>query len=301
MNAALLFNIQKFCLHDGPGIRTNVFFKGCPLTCKWCSNPESQSFIPELLYHKRLCIGCGTCVAVCKKQALRLTSEGVSIDRGQCDLCGNCKDSCPTGALSIAGEWISIEAIIDRVNQDRAFYETSGGGVTLSGGEPLAQPDAATALLEACRRQGLHTAVETCGNVKTETFRAVRELVDIFLYDVKAIDSKHHKAGTGVENQLIQSNLKELLQTGAKVILRVPLIPGFNLTDAFSHDLIKLIRKIKIARVDLIPYHRLGLSKYEALSRFSQFDAVKPLEESIFSEFQKQLRCKTMADVRKEY
>ena len=236
-----------------------------------------------------------------KKNALTLTPNGVVIDRDRCNLCGDCAKSCPSGALAIAGERVSTEAIMDRVNRDRAYYETSGGGITLSGGEPLAQPEAATALLKACRRQGLHTAVETCGHVKAETFRAVHELVDLFLYDVKAIDPKHHAAGTGVDNHLIRSNLTALLRAGANVVLRVPLIPEFNLTDVFCRELIKLIREIKVARVDLIPYHRLGLSKYGALSRISGFDGVKPAAESTLGEFQNRLRCKTVVDVRSKH
>ncbi len=181
LTTANIFNIQRFCLHDGPGIRTIIFFKGCPLRCKWCSNPESQSFLPELLYHSRLCIHCGICEKVCPSQAITLNDKGVRIDQSKCQRHGTCVEECPSGALTIAGESLSINSIIKIVVLDRHYYENSGGGVTLSGGEPFAQPEAAIELLRACKLEGFHTAVETCGHFDSGIVRKLDGLVDLFL------------------------------------------------------------------------------------------------------------------------
>ena len=264
---AQLLNIQRFCLHDGPGIRTVVFFKGCPLRCLWCSNPESQSGACELMYHRRLCIGCRECEGACTSGALHGTQEGLVIDRQVCSSCGTCVQRCPSGALEMPGKSTTVEEILEEVKRDRAYYENSGGGVTLSGGEPLAQSEVALALLNVCRREGFHTTVETCGHVSPEVLTAVGPLVDLFLFDIKAVNQQHHLEGTGHGNRLILANLRKLCDSGASVTVRVPLIPGYNLNDTFKNQLVDLLGPLPIGGVELMPYHRLGSSKLRALGR----------------------------------
>jgi pyruvate formate lyase activating enzyme len=259
-------DIQRFCLHDGPGIRTTVFFQGCPLRCLWCHNPECLTAGPKLRYTESRCMGCGSCVAACEHSCHAMTERGHVLDRSHCQACGRCAAQCPTGALGLIGEQRTPEEIIEIVARDLPFYDASGGGVTLSGGEPLAQVRGARALLQLARSRDIHTAVETSGYAEWRRIAPLLDLVDLWLYDLKHLDSGVHRELTGVHNRRIIANLERLLAAGAAVILRVPVILGHNAGDDFFTLLAQQLAKHDAVReVHLMPYNRLARSKYEGL------------------------------------
>ncbi len=269
---ALIFNIQKYNLHDGPGIRTLVFFKGCPLRCLWCSNPEGQARGHQVLFKRDRCVSCGACAEVCPA-GVHVMEDGVHRVRRDvvCVGCRRCEAACIQGALSVAGEPRTLESILEVIEEDRPFYRQSGGGVTLGGGEVLMQPEAALGLLTACRRRGLHTAIETCGYTSPEVIRRVAPEVDLFLYDIKHMDSRTHYRLTGVPNETILDNLTWLLENGRNVRVRVPLLRGVNDTDENLGRMFDFLAPWKEHRnfqgVDILPYHRLGVNKYAQLDR----------------------------------
>jgi len=257
-----IFEIQRFSIHDGPGIRTTVFLKGCPMRCLWCHNPEGIAVGTQLSFTPEKCIGCGTCLTVCPRRAHRLTDGLHTIDRAVCEVCGRCAETCYAGALETIGQDITVEDALAAVLRDRPFYETSGGGMTLSGGEPLLQIDFSEALLRAAKREGLHTAVETCGHVDADCFRRVLQEVDLFLYDIKETDPQRHAECTGVPNDLILDNLNALHEAGAAILLRLPIIPGLNDRPDFFTDVADLAKRLpRLLGVELMPYHRLGEGK----------------------------------------
>lgn len=255
-----ILNIQRFSIHDGPGIRTTVFFKGCNLRCQWCHNPESQVFQPQKMLYRHKCVDCGACRRICEKAFSH-----------QCDNCGKCLPVCRHSAREIAGSSISAEALMDEIKKDLAFYENSGGGVTFSGGEPLLQPVFLETVLRMCKNSGIHTAIETAGNIPWETLERLLPLTDLFLYDLKAIDSQIHQVCTGVSNDLILRNAQHLKQVcPEKLLFRMPVIPGYNDSQiapaAVFADPISL---------ELLPYHRTGMGKYEALGIPYALEAVQ--------------------------
>ncbi len=263
-------HIQRYSIHDGPGIRTVVFFKGCPLACLWCCNPETQSFKPELEFIQRLCQQCGQCVEICPENAVNLDlfcPEPMKIDRQKCTLCGQCVSVCPSGALKIIGEEIEGEAILTVIKKDGAFYRRSGGGVTLSGGEPLSQPEFAYHLLKSCHDLNIHTAIETCGLAAQKVFEQILPFTDLFLFDIKHLNPQTHQRLTGVSNELILSNLRWLHQNSAHVILRLPLVPGMNMDDENLHSLAELVKELGIEEVNLMPFHQMGKDKYSHLGK----------------------------------
>lgn len=269
---ALVFNIQKYNMYDGPGIRTLVFFKGCALRCKWCSNPESQSRRFEVLFKKNVCVNCGRCVAVCPVGIHGMTNAGAChvVDRTKdCINCGKCVHACPESALAIAGERKGISELLDVVEQDWLFYENSGGGVTVGGGEPMMQHEAVANLLLACKHKGIHTAMETAGYAKPEVVRALAEVVDLFLFDIKHMNPEKHYELTGVRNEMILANLHWLLENGYNVHIRMPLLKGYNDDDAEMHSVGKFLSvhsgRKNFKGVDLLPYHKMGVSKYAQL------------------------------------
>ena len=267
MTTPFIFNVQKFCVHDGPGIRTTIFFKGCPLSCAWCHNPESQDFAPEVLVNVEKCTSCQQCLPACPAGAIRATGEGIVTDRASCRACGDCADECLQGAREIAGRHATIAELLTEIEKDRVFYEQSGGGVTLSGGEVLCQPEAARDLAQACKSRGIHVAIDTCGHAPYENLARLLDCADLFLYDLKHLDSLQHRKFTGQDNHLILDNLLRLSATGQSIHLRIPLIENFNADDAHIESVARFVRQLNLTRIDLLPYHNTGSSKYERLGR----------------------------------
>lgn len=263
-NTGILFDIQRFCVHDGNGIRTNVFFKGCPLRCDWCSNPESQKPAPQPLFEASKCIGCGACEKNCPSRAISGTGGRRVIDTASCDLCETyeCVSRCYARALKIAGRRYTVEEVVRVVKKDRPFYRTSGGGVTLSGGEPLVQIEFAAELLKECREQGIHTAVETCGAVPWPHFERILPYADMFLFDVKHTDAERMKKSTGNDGRQSLDNLRKLASTGAGVTARVPVIPGFNSEPAQIGAIGHFVKECRLEDVELLAYHEMGVPKY---------------------------------------
>ena len=258
-----IFDVKRYALHDGPGIRTTVFLKGCPLCCQWCHNPEGVKTQFQILYKRKRCIGCGECLIACPENALSLTSEGVVTDRFLCKSNGDCAESCPTNARELVGKNVSSEAIVDMVKKDIPFYDQSGGGVTFSGGEPLMQPDFLLECLTLCGRAGIHRAVDTSGYAELQIIKQIALETDLFLYDLKFMDPDKHRHYTGVSNSVILTNLKYLTRWGAPVTIRFPLLPGVNDSDE-ELDLVgtflRILPEIKI--VHILPYHRYQEKKY---------------------------------------
>ena len=262
----MVFNIQRFCLHDGPGIRTVVFLKGCPLRCAWCHNPESQLPRPELLFDERRCLRCMSCVRACPKGALKFKGE-LLVDEAKCDLCGLCERACPTNALTICGKWMSASEVMAEVLKDKVFYEKSGGGLTISGGEPTLQPEFALELSALAKSNNVSMTLETNGFCDYATFSRILDSVDLVLYDVKAVDEAKHVALTGAPNKPILDNLRLAVAKGANVIVRIPVVPGVNVSRDDFDQFARLIAEIGVKRVDLLPYHKLGVAKYRMLRR----------------------------------
>jgi len=264
----VIFDVKRFAIHDGPGIRTTVFLKGCPLRCLWCQNPEGISPSIELAYDPRQCIGCGACAAACPEGAHTIVGGQHVYERSLCRACGECTRRCPTEALRLVGRRVPVGEVLEIVLRDRIFYEKSGGGVTLSGGEAMAQPEFARAVLAAARAEGLHTCVDTSGHVPWEHFECVLPMVDIFLYDVKDTDPERHRANTSGELGLVLDNLARLDAAGARLHLRYPVIPGINDGTADMRELAGLWGTLwSRPPVELLPYHRLGEGKRSSLGR----------------------------------
>jgi pyruvate formate lyase activating enzyme len=261
-----IFDIKRFAVHDGPGIRTTVFLKGCPLRCDWCHNPESQEFGPVLAHFPRNCIGCGKCLTACPQGAIRATPEGNVIDRRRCVRCGTCTRECYAEALVLHGRRATVGEVIDEVEKDRLFYENSGGGMTLSGGEPLSQPEFALALLRAGRRAGFHNALDTSGLARRDVLEEAAKYTDLLLYDLKSLDPVAHRARTGRSSRLILANLKRLGRGSVPICVRVPVVPGFNDGEVSLAAIGEFVRCLPaVESVELLRYHRLGEGKYAGL------------------------------------
>jgi pyruvate formate lyase activating enzyme len=272
--AGLVFDIQRYSLHDGPGIRSTVFFKGCPLACWWCHNPEGQSAQPNLMYFENRCLVCGDCLRVCPHGAVQRINGAIRTTSA-CRVCGTCAEACPSGARKVAGRWATVPEVMREIERDLIFWDESGGGVTFSGGEPLAQPRFLTALLDACREKRISTVVETCGLAKQDVLLDVSQRVGLFLYDLKILDPLKHKKYTGVTNDSILANLEALAQINKPLVVRYPIIPEINDDGENVRQMIALLSRLHLGRIHLLPYHRTGTEKYKRLGLGFRLEDVK--------------------------
>jgi pyruvate formate lyase activating enzyme len=263
----LTFNVQRFSTEDGPGIRATVFFKGCPLRCAWCHNPEGLSPRPELMWYDVHCIGARECLSICAENALTLTPQGMQIDRQRCTVCGDCAQACPAGALEVIGQEWTLEALLAEIEKDAVFFETSGGGVTFSGGEPMHQADFVLALARLCQDAGYHVALDTCGTARWERYEAVLPLVNLVLYDLKIFDAERHRASAGADNGRILENARRIAAVGMPMWIRTPVVPGHTADAANIAALGDLIAANlpTVQRWDLLAYTNLGQPKYRRL------------------------------------
>ena len=277
----LVFGIQHFSIHDGNGIRTNIFMMGCPLHCIWCHNPEGMSYRPLLSYSSNKCGGCGACFLLCPET--HCMDNGVHrINREICKRCFRCADNCPCQALEQVGKQMTAGEIMEAIIRDKRYYSTSGGGATISGGEPMSQFDFTLAILESCRGEGINTALETCGFARTEQFERILPYVDTFLYDIKESDAALHKAHTGADNKQIMFNLEFLSTKGAAIILRCPIIPGLNDRKDHFEFIARLTNDMPgIKGAEIMPYHKLGASKAARMGIEEQCVYEQPSDETV--------------------
>lgn len=282
----VVFNIQKFSVNDGPGIRTVVFFKGCPLHCRWCSNPESQSTKVQMLWDHKKCISCHHCIDVCQNNAISLKDKNIYIQHDLCNGCLKCEQECPGQAIKHEGDTKTVQEVLDVVLQDEVFYEESGGGITLSGGEMLSQPSFAIELLKACKEEHIHTACETTCFAQTETFLKVIENIDYVLFDMKHWNPVTHKEYTGVDNDLILHNIKEAIALRKTVLPRTPVIPGFNDSLKDAQGLADKLNFVGAKRVQLLPFHQFGENKYDLLNENYYYKDVPALHKEDLKEYQ---------------
>ncbi|WP_291492907.1 glycyl-radical enzyme activating protein [Desulfurella sp.] len=279
----LIFDIKKYSIHDGEGIRTTVFFKGCPLNCLWCHNPESKSFKTHIVHYNDKCINCKTCEIVCKKHAIKVIDKKVYIDNFSCDLCIDCTKSCPTGALSSIGTLYSVDEILDEILKDKVFY--TNGGVTISGGEPFLQINFLMALLKKLKENHIHIAIDTCGYTKFSNIKNAAVYADQFLYDLKIMDPVLHKKYTGVSNEIILENLEKLSNIARdKINIRLPIIPTINDNLDNLSQTANFLKKLKISKIDILAYHNFMVDKYKRLNMDFKLKHIKtPKDEEINS------------------
>lgn len=277
----LVFDIQRFCVHDGPGVRTTVFLKGCPLSCAWCSNPESQCFAPQILFFQDLCKGCGACLAACAHGAVVEQEGSLAYVRENCTACGACVAACLYEARVLSGRRMGVEDLCAILREDWRIYMQSGGGITVSGGEALMQPDFLEALLATLHDGlGYHTCLDTTGLAAWDTLQGLLPHLDLILLDIKHLDPEAHRRMTGVDNGLILDNARRLSGLGFPVLIRVPLIPGFNDDAGNLHRLGEFLSGLRYLDVELMPYHAYGLSKYRALGRQYALDGIQRSDAS---------------------
>lgn len=290
MMRGTVFNIQKMSVHDGPGIRTTVFFKGCPLNCLWCSNPESQRVEKEIACFQTRCIKCGYCAQVCPRDLIEKEPPFEIMDRSQCDLCEICVKECCINAKKIVGEEYTVDELVYEILKDKSFYDSSGGGATFSGGEPLMQQPFLLEVLKQCREKGIHTAIETTGFTDVDRLLEVAAHLDLVFFDVKQMDEEIHKKVTGVSNELILTNLVALAKVHNNIIVRIPVIPGINDSEENISRTAALTAELGIGTLELLPYHNLGEVKYGQLGRKYALSEIKTPDES---------RMKEIADIAK--
>ena len=278
MAKGLIFDIKRYAIHDGPGIRTTVFFKGCPLRCTWCHNPEGKESSPEIIVNPERCgEECDLCLSACPQDAISKNENSLMIDRDKCDLCRKCTDICVYEALKMAGQEVTDQEVLKEVEKDRIFFEESDGGLTCSGGEPLMQPDFLISLLKNSKKKGIHTAVDTSGYASFDVLDEVSKHTDFFLYDIKIMDDKKHKKFTGVSNRIILENLKKLSKSGTPVAARIPVVPGINDDEKNIQEIAGYLLSLKnIRQINLLPMHRGGSEKYIRLGKETMPQALKP-------------------------
>ena len=282
VTTGIIFNIQRYSIHDGPGIRTTVFLKGCPLNCWWCQNPESQTDKQEMIFWEDRCIGCALCSINCPSGAISMKDGKPVTNRNECIMCGKCSRICPARAREIMGSKVSVDEVIKEIEKDLIFYEESGGGATFSGGEPLSQSEFLGALLDGCKEKKIHTAVDTSGYIPWKILERLNSKIDLFLYDLKIMDDKRHKKYTGVSNNLILENLKKLCLVHHNIFIRFPIIPGINDDDQNIREMGEFLSSLKIAQINLLPYHFMGIDKYKRLERIYKLaDIHSPSKEKL--------------------
>ena len=266
MTEGVIFDIKKYAIHDGPGIRTTVFFKGCPLVCRWCHNPEGISIASQRIFWQERCVSCGECIQLCLQKVITLSGDGVVADPAKCDLCQTCAEHCPSGAVEFVGRKVTVVEVLRQIEKDTAFYDQSGGGVTLSGGEPLMQPEFLLDLLEACNAMDLHRTVDTTGYADSELLLKVAQQTDLFLYDLKLMDPVKHQDFTGVSNQPILDNLKLLSEKKARIQVRIPIIPGINDDVDNINQTADFVSDLSgVEHVAILPFHSSARGKYGRL------------------------------------
>ena len=288
----MIFDIKRYAIHDGPGIRTTVFLKGCPLNCLWCHNPEGKAREQEFMWWKEKCIGCRDCQNACDKDAISFSDDDLILDKRKCDLCTACVDACHSQALRLVGKKTTVAQVVKEIEKDIAFYDESGGGVTFSGGEPLMQQYFLSNLLKACKGLRLHTAVDTCGYANSEVLLKISKQVDLFLYDLKVINDEKHKRFTGVSNKLILENLKKLSHDRHEIIVRFTLVPGVNDDEKDILELGAFVSSLKnVKELSILPYHKGGVEKSKRLKKpeDSFFVTHSPSAETL-SEIEKKLK-----------
>ncbi|MCL6087492.1 MAG: glycyl-radical enzyme activating protein [Actinobacteria bacterium] len=262
-----IFNIDRYAVHDGPGIRTNIYLKGCPLRCLWCCNPEGQKQGKEVIKYADKCISCGQCESVCKDGAIKRVNDDYVFNKNLCTSCLKCVDVCPSGSMAYYGKIVTSKEIVDLCKKDKQYYERSGGGITLSGGEPTQQYEFSAEVLYLCKEDGIGTAIETCGFSSWENYNKVLEFTDYVLFDLKSLNETKHKKFTGVSNDLILLNLKKTIEAKKKIFIRLPLIPGLNDSIDEIKEIGQYLKELDgtILEVNLLPYHEYGVNKYKDL------------------------------------
>ena len=290
MTTGIIFNIQRYSIHDGPGIRTTVFLKGCPLSCWWCHNPEGQQDGQEIIFWENRCLGCGKCYEHCPSEAIQMKHRKPVTDKTRCLLCGECSQVCPAQAREILGIKMTVGEVIKEVEKDLVFYEESGGGVTFSGGEPLRQIKFLNDLLDCCRQRGIHTAVDTCGYLSWEVLEKAAPKVNLFLYDLKLMDSRKHQKYTGVTNEIILENLKRLSLGHHNIYIRLPFISGISDDTQNIKELGRFLSPLNIAQVNLLPYHEIAVDKYYRLNKPYRLSQTKPHSEKILVKISEALK-----------
>jgi pyruvate formate lyase activating enzyme len=291
-NTGMVFDIKRYAIHDGPGIRTTIFLKGCLLNCPWCHNPEGKASEQQLMWWKEKCLECKDCQGACTKGAISFSDDSFVLDSARCDVCGACAAACHSQALKLVGERMTVDQVMTEIEKDVPFYDESGGGVTLSGGEPLLQPGFSEGLLMACKERTIHTAVDTCGQVDSDVLSKIGRHVDLFLYDVKVIDDEKHIKFTGVSNKLILENLRNLARRRQRIIVRFPLVPGVNDDEKDVLELGEFVSSLdNVKELNILPYHKGGAEKSKRLKGSTNpfFSDHSPSAETL-SKVQKRLK-----------
>lgn len=281
---ALITNIQRCSTKDGPGIRTTIFFKGCPLKCAWCHNPETQKYERDIMVDYERCTCCGVCLKKCKNKAITIKNNKITTDFDRCDKCGECIDFCVKNAREVVGEEYTVDELFEEVEKDIIFFESSGGGVTLSGGEVMLQHDFVYDFAKKCYENHISVDIDTCGYTEFKYYKRILPYVDLFLYDLKIMNKINHKKLIGKSNELILKNLEELNELNANINLRIPIIDGVNSDDENISEIITYLleKKIKITQVNILPYHNIGVYKYEKLNiKYSDIEMKKPTEKKL--------------------